>query len=76
MLGNVWERVHDDYEKRYYRTSPDTDPAGPSTGATKTLRGGSWYWNVKSFRVSCRYGYRSDYADCSGGFRCLLEVQR
>lgn len=76
MLGNVWEWVQDNYGEKYYRESPDTDPAGPASGTTKTLKGGSWYWNAKCFRVSYRYSYRPDYADYSGGFRCALEVRR
>lgn len=41
MHGNVWEWCHDEYQKDYYRISPDTDPQGPSAGSTRVCRGGA-----------------------------------
>jgi formylglycine-generating enzyme required for sulfatase activity len=42
MHGNVHEWVKDWYDESYYRRSPSTDPAGPSSGVYRVLRGGSW----------------------------------
>ncbi|GHU07625.1 hypothetical protein FACS1894158_16120 [Betaproteobacteria bacterium] len=40
--GNVWEWVNDWYDSSYYSRSPSTDPAGPSSGQYRVLRGGGW----------------------------------
>jgi sulfatase modifying factor 1 len=43
MHGNVWEWTYDVYEADYYLRSPEVDPLGPSNGASRVFRGGSWY---------------------------------
>ena len=55
-LGNVWEWVNDWFDVYYYRHSPATDPAGPSTGSMRLLRGGSFMGDPGYVRVSFRYG--------------------
>ena len=43
MHGNVWEWVSDWHGDDYYARSPTDDPSGPSDGAVKVRRGGSWH---------------------------------
>jgi formylglycine-generating enzyme required for sulfatase activity len=75
VLGNVWEWVNDWYDEDYYQRSPSQDPAGPTSGQYRVLRGGSWRSVPMSVRVSSRFrldpasGYGDDF-----GFRCAREV--
>jgi formylglycine-generating enzyme required for sulfatase activity len=70
MSGNVYEWVSDWYGE--YNSSAQTNPKGPSTGSSRVLRGGSWYfaaWNCRvSFRNSGNPGISNNYI----GFRLVL----
>jgi len=55
MHGNVEEWCSDSYDEDYYSNSPSVDPNGPSTGTTRSLRGGSWSSGESVLRCSERY---------------------
>jgi formylglycine-generating enzyme required for sulfatase activity len=42
MHGNVYEWCSDWFDKDYYSKCPGRDPAGPSKGSFRVLRGGAW----------------------------------
>lgn len=76
MHGNVWEWVQDWYSANYYRSSPAADPAGPSGGEHRILRGGSWVNAAAEARVSLRSRSLTTplYVYNSLGFRCARET--
>jgi formylglycine-generating enzyme required for sulfatase activity len=51
--GNVWEWVWDLYQGNY-EVLPATDPIGPTTGAYRVVRGGSWFNTASYARVARR----------------------
>ena len=74
MAGNAFEWVADWYDSEYYAVSPMVNPAGPITGATKTLRGGSWL----NFDIRIRAANRGYYLQPDSrrniiGFRCAYD---
>ena len=74
MLGNVWEWVTDWYDEKYYQDSPSQDPAGPTSGTQRVLRGETWSALPSAVSASCRVGVKPDVRPIFDGFRCGGEV--
>jgi formylglycine-generating enzyme required for sulfatase activity len=75
VLGNIWEWVNDRYDPRYYQSSPSLDPAGPTSGDYRVLRGLSYLVGPRYVRVSTRF---SDLPDDWGyfyGARCARDAE-
>jgi formylglycine-generating enzyme required for sulfatase activity len=70
VLGNVWEWVNDWYDPEYYQHSPSRDPAGPSHGQLRVMRGGSWSDGARVVRVSFRGRALPGRWDYFYGIRC------
>jgi formylglycine-generating enzyme required for sulfatase activity len=67
MSGNVWEWVQDWYKR--YESGRQQDPAGPSSGDNRVLRGGSWNNSAWIVRAALRFNYKPDSRYNNHGFR-------
>lgn len=72
MGGNVWEWCQDLYST--YDTSAQVDPKGPSTGASRVVRGGSWSMGTRGCRASYRDKCVSGRRGYDLGLRLVLDL--
>jgi len=72
MLGNVWQWTGDWWADEY-QGGNETDPKGPASGQSRTLRGGSWSDGALRSRASDRFRIHPDGRSNFNGFRCVGE---
>ncbi len=73
MLGNVSEWVADWYGQDSYPTAAMTDPEGPKTGKSRTVRGGSFASFPMEVRASARTGEQPGTSGSNVGLRCAWD---
>ncbi len=73
MHGNVWEWTAD--WRGDYPTDEATDPTGPEFGASRVVRGGSWFDDAVLCRAAYRYWREPDCRYCYFGARLVLRPQ-
>ncbi len=67
MTGNVWEWCND--WKDTYPSFAETNPAGPSSGSGRVIRGGSWSYVPQLCRVADRDDFTPGLRGNGVGFR-------
>jgi formylglycine-generating enzyme required for sulfatase activity len=74
MMGNVLEWCSDRYVE--YPTKSVTNPAGPSLGLFRVVRGGSWGGDARDVRSAIRFRFGPDFRNDDLGFRPVLSSVR
>jgi len=70
MHGNVWEWCSDWHGD--YPSESVTDPAGPSSGSSRVIRGGAWFSSAEQCRSAFRLRESPSIVGNSLGFRVAL----
>jgi len=69
MMGNVFEWTSTWFSD-YTKAPSLQDPTGPSEGFARVTRGGSWFSDALSLKLSARFSNRPGSAHYKLGFRC------
>jgi|SRR5947209_9433915 len=69
MCENVHEWCSDWFDAAYYQVSPENNPPGPTHGAKRASRGGSWRHQVKTTRCAARSSINPSFEYSDYGFR-------
>ena len=82
VAGNVWEWTRDWFRPTFHIETgnidgPHDNPQGPPSGASKTIRGGSYLCHdsyCNRYRVAARTSNTPDSSTGNLGFRCAMDA--
>ncbi len=77
IAGNVWEWQWDWFSPTFHRDGPHVDPAGPPSGMSRVIRGGSYLCHesyCNRYRVAARSANTPDSSTGNMGFRCVVDA--
>jgi len=74
MAGGSWEWCADRYREAYYAESPSHDPAGPTEGRLRVMRGGAWMSQPIWLRTAYRVRRSPTSRNVDHGFRCAQDA--
>jgi sulfatase modifying factor 1 len=75
ITGNTWEWCADWFDAEFHRTADRDNPAGPPTGTSRVMKGGSFLCHksyCNRYRVAARTCNTPDSSASNIGFRCAL----
>jgi serine/threonine-protein kinase len=75
MAGNVFEWVHDWFDRDYYQVARDVDPTGPDPREKRSIRGGSYAHDARALRCAARGRYKPEERRANHGFRCVWSLE-
>ena len=77
VAGNVWEWTSDWFSPAFHINGSRDNPQGPPSGASKTIRGGSYLCHdsyCNRYRVAARTSNTPDSSTGNLGFRCVVDA--
>jgi len=77
ITGNAWEWCADWFDSRYHVAATRANPAGPMSGTSRVIKGGSYLCHrsyCNRYRVAARTSNTPDSSTTNMSFRCVRDL--